>query len=78
MDCAGRILSSAAILAKQGIEWLRTGRTQGRESARVSSRANHHQHQTGSRMPIIASHRMPTSTLTNGFPKLHYLLPLAL
>lgn len=32
--CPGRIFSSAAILAKQDVEWPRTGQTRGRESTR--------------------------------------------
>ena len=39
---------SDGILADQDVEWLRTGQTRGRESARASSRVSHHQHWTGS------------------------------
>lgn len=59
--CPGRILSSAGILAKQVAESLRTGRTRGREFARVSSRVSHRQHRTGRWMPI---------TLPTGHPHL--------
>ena len=40
--CAGRIPSSAAILARQDVESLLTGQTRGGESARASSRVSHH------------------------------------
>ena len=62
--CLGRILSSAAILAKQNAEWLRTGRTRGRQSVRVPSRVSHHQHWTGSRMSSTPAHWTPVPTLT--------------